>query len=107
MVKSSRGNPYRYPKGAPNGRGGQFAPKGTGVKEEKPDEYYEDRTLDRTPMGILKWAFTRVSFLLHPLLLDDLITTKSYTMSTSVRFGQPLPYRIGFTHFLVCVAPRS
>ena len=54
MVKSSRGNPYRYPKGAPNGRGGQFAPKGTGVKEEKPDEYYEDRTLDRTPMGILK-----------------------------------------------------
>ena len=60
MVKSSRGNPYRYPKGAPNGRGGQFAPKGTGVKEEKSDEYYEDRTLDRTPMGILKESLKRV-----------------------------------------------
>ena len=40
------------------------------------------------------WAFVRVSFLFHPSLLDDLIITKSYMMSTSVRFGQPLPYRI-------------
>lgn len=42
------------------------------------------------------WAFTRVSFLLHPSPLDDLITTKSYTMSTSVlvRTAPALPFKV-------------
>lgn len=46
---STRGNPNRYPKGEPNGRGGQFAPKGTAgvVVSEHDNAYFAERTRER------------------------------------------------------------
>lgn len=49
MALSSPGNPWRYPKGDPLGRGGRFAPKGTQGAEEirTPQEEYDMRNIEK------------------------------------------------------------